>query len=336
MGENRRIDLKNLHGKRALITGGLGMIGSNLAIRLVDLGAKVSILDANLEPYGANQFNIAEIAHEVETICGDIRDLALVIHYIRGKDLIYNLAGQVSHNDSLVDPFLDVSINYIGHLNVAEAVRKYNPEAKIIYSGSRLQFGRINRNPVDESHPQRPLTPYALHKFAAEKMYTYYYDIHGIRSICFRIANPYGPRGQMKHSKYTIINWFIRQAMDDQIITVFGDGDQIRDYIYISDLVEALVRAGAAEHIEHEIYNVGSGIGTPFVDMVHRIVEIVGSGRVEHVEWPSNYVNVETGDYVTDISKIRGHLDWEPHVPLEEGIHRTWQFYQENRVHYWQ
>ena len=327
--------ISKIQKKNILITGGLGMIGSNLAIELVKLGANVSILDARLKPYGANFYNIDPITKEIEIIHGDIRDLALISHYVRDKDIIYNLAGQVSHNDSLKDPFLDASINYIGHLNVADVVKKNNPDAKIIYSGSRLQFGKIKTIPTDESHPQRPETPYALHKSAAESMYRYYYDINHVKSICFRIANPYGVRGQMMHSKYTIINWFIRQAMENKTITVFGDGNQIRDYIYISDLVNVFILAGAAEHINHEIYNIGSGIGVSFVEMVNQVTRIIGSGKVEHVEWPDNYVNVETGDHITDITKVSSQLNWQPEVSLEEGIYNTWEYYKKNQVHYW-
>ncbi len=327
--------MNKLQSKNILITGGLGMIGSNLAIGLVKLGANVSILDASLKPYGANFFNVEPIAKQIELIHGDIRDLALISHSVQDKDIIYNLAGQISHNDSLKDPFLDASINYIGHLNVADAVKKFNPDAKIIYSGSRLQFGKIKNTPTDESHPQRPETPYALHKFAAESMYKYYWDINNVKSVCFRIANPYGVRGQMIHSKYTIINWFIRQAMEGKTITIFGDGSQIRDYIYINDLVSVLIKAGSAESIRHEIYNIGSGVGVSFVEMVNKVIEIVGSGRIAHVEWPENYINVETGDYITDIKKVSEQMNWKPETSIEDGIYKTWQYYKQNQIHYW-
>ena len=327
--------MDTLKNKKILITGGLGMIGSNLAIKLIEFGAKVSILDAKLEPYGANLHNISKIAGEVELIHGDIRDLALVNYYVKNKDVIFNFAGQVSHNDSLNDPFLDASLNYIGHLNVAEAVRKFSPEAKIIYSGSRLQFGKIHKTPTDESHEQRPETPYALHKFAAETMYGYYHDIHKIRSICFRIANPYGPRAQMQHSKYTIINWFIRQAMEGKDISIFGDGNQIRDYFYVTDLVDAMMKAAAADHLKHEVFNIGSGTGISFAEMVNIVVKTVGSGQIKHIEWPENYINVETGDYITDITKIKQMLEWSPKVSLEEGVYKTWKYYEKYKEYYW-
>lgn len=334
-GSLASIDLGELRDKNVLITGGLGMIGSNLAIRLVDLGAYVSIVDARLQPYGANLFNIAGIVGQVELIEADVRDQSAMAQHVAGRDLIYSLAAQVAHNDSLVDPYLDVSINYIGHLNIAESVRRHSPHARIIYPGSRLQFGKVQSNPVNEDHPQKPETPYALHKFAAEKMLEYYYSIHQIRSVCFRIANPYGPRAQMHHSKYSMVNWFIRQAMDNQPITVFGDGKQIRDYIYVDDLIEAMLYAGAANHIDHAIYNIGSGQGTAFGDMARAVVDSVGTGQIDYVDWPESYVNVETGDYITDITRIERELGWSPKHTLKQGIEKTVAYYTDHRAHYW-
>lgn len=324
-----------IQDKSVLITGGLGMIGSTIALMLVKQGASVTILDASLSPYGANRFNIRDIAGQVELVHGDIRDFTLMSRLVQGQDVIFNLAGQVSHNDSLTDPFWDLSINYTGHLNVAEAARLHNPSTRIVYSGSRLQFGKIKEVPVDESHPQTPETPYALHKSVAEQMYGYYYRIHGVQSACFRIANPYGIRSQMKHSKYTIVNWFIRQAMENKTLTIFGEGHQVRDYIYVEDLATALIAAGFNPDIEHVSYNVGSGTGTTFAEMVHLVVDTVGSGEVVHIDWPDNYKNVETGDYITDISKLTTELGWQPQVSLQEGIEKTYAYYKQYKEHYW-
>jgi UDP-glucose 4-epimerase len=325
---------RQLYGKRVLITGGLGMIGSTLAHKLVACGADVTIADACIEPYGANMFNIHGIGDSVHVNITDIRDRESIKVLVRDKDLIFNLAGQVSHNDSLENPFLDADINYIGHLNVLECLRKYNRDAKILFSGSRLQFGKVQYLPVDERHPLNPETPYAFNKTVAEAMYKYYFQRYGIRCVVFRIANPYGIRCQMKHSKYSVVNFFIHQAMEDKEITVYGDGEQTRDYIYVDDLAEAFLCAAANDKADGEVYNVGSGIGTKFKDMVQLIIGVVGQGTVRHVPWPETYVNVETGDYVTNIDKIHNTLGWSPSIPLSQGIGKTHEYYRQYSQYY--
>ena len=327
--------MEKIKNKRVLITGGLGMIGSTIASKLIDYGAEVTLLDAMIKPYGGNFFNIHEIKDKIHINIADIRDKEAIKILVQDKDLIFNLAGQVSHNDSLQNPFLDADINYIGHLTVLEALKNYNPKGKILYSGSRLQFGKILSNPVSEDHPLNPLTPYALNKTAAENLYLYYNRVYNIPVVIFRIANPYGPRCQMKHSKYSIINWFIRKAMEDEEIQIFGDGNQMRDYIFVEDLAEAFILASIEDKASGEIFNIGSGIGTKFKDMVETIVEIVGKGKVKNVQWPSDYLNVETGDFITNITKIKNYLNWFPRFDLKDGIKRTVEYYKKHKEYYW-
>jgi nucleoside-diphosphate-sugar epimerase len=326
---------ESFNGKRVLITGGLGMIGSTIANTLVQYGAEVTIADSCIEPYGANMFNVREINSSVQISITDIRDMDAIKFLVKKKDIIFNLAGQVSHNDSMDNPYLDADINYRGQLNVLENVKRYNPEAVILHAGSRLQFGRLNKIPVDEKQPLRPRTPYALNKTAAENMYLFYYNICNIPCIIFRIANPYGPRSQMKHSKYSMINWFIRQAIEGNTIKIFGDGEQIRDYIYVSDLADAFLRASVTEKCIGEFYNVGSGVGTKFKDMVKTVIDTVGNGKLEFVPWPKNYINVETGDYVTDIKKLYDATKWKPSTDLKTGINKTFQYYDKYKSYYW-
>jgi nucleoside-diphosphate-sugar epimerase len=191
------------------------------------------------------------------------------------------------------------------------------------------------KNPVDENHPLNPLTPYALNKTAAENLYLYYQRVYNIPVVIFRIANPYGPRCQMQHSKYAIINWFIRNAMEDKEIMIFGNGSQMRDYIFVEDLADAFIKASIEDKASGEIFNIGSGIGTKFYDMVTIIVEIVGKGKIKEIPWPSNYLNVETGDYITDITKIKKYLEWTPKYDLNEGILLTIEYYKKYKPHYW-
>lgn len=327
--------MEGIKNKRVLITGGLGMIGSTIAIKLVEYGADVTIVDALIKPFGGNIFNVQAVQDEVKINISDIRDKEAMKVLVQNKDIIFNLAGQVSHNDSLINPFLDTDINYIGHLTVLDAVKNFNPAAKILYSGSRLQFGKIEQNPVSEDHPLNPLTPYAVNKTAAENLYLYYHRAFDIPVVIFRIANPYGPRCQMQHSKYSIVNWFIKNAFENKEIVVFGNGDQIRDYIYVEDLANVFITAAINNEASGEIFNIGSGEGTKFKDMVQTIIEVVGKGKIKNVPWPDDYQNVETGDYVTDISKIKKYLEWLPKYGLKEGIVRTVEFYKKYHDHYW-
>jgi nucleoside-diphosphate-sugar epimerase len=322
--------------KRILITGGLGMIGSTIARKLVHDRAQVTLVDSCIEPYGANLFNVQDIRDSITINISDIRDKESMKVLVRDQDLIFNLAGQVSHNDSLDDPYLDADINYIGHLNVLECIRRYNPGAVVLHAGSRLQFGRIRSNPVDEDHPLLPRTPYALNKTAAENTYLFYHEVHGIRTVAFRIANPYGPRSQMRHSKYSMINWFIRQAMEGKTITIFGDEKQVRDYIFVDDLADAFIHAAITPRCHGKVYNVGSGVGTGFREMAEAVVAAVGSGSLEFVPWPRTYINVETGNYVTNIGKILSDTAWSPSTNLVEGIRATFEYYRQHRPHYWE
>lgn len=328
------VDISNYKDKRVLITGGLGMIGSTIAQRLVGEGARVTLVDACLPLYGANAFNIGAIRGKVTVVKADIRDREAMAPLVEANEIIFNLAGQVSHNDSIENPFLDTEINYIGHLNVLEIARRLNPTVKILFSGTRLQYGKVEKIPVPESHPQLPLSPYALNKSAAENLYLFYHRLYGIPVVLFRITNPYGPRGQVHHAGYSIVNWFIRQALENKEITVFGDGSQVRDYIYIDSLAEAFVKAGVAPGMNGEVFNLGSGQPSTFKKMVETVVKEAGSGSIKYIPWPEHYINVETGDFVADISKLQRFIDWRPGLSLEEGVRLTCDFYRQHLAHY--
>jgi len=320
--------------KKILIFGGLGMIGSTIANKLVKMGAKVTIADSRIVPYGANIFNIKLILNSVKLRNIDIRDRDKLASVIDDNEIVFCLAGQVSHNDSIRDPFLDADINYIGHLNILETVKNVNRKIKLVYSGTRLQYGRIEENPVNENHPQKPLTPYSLNKSAAENLYLFYNRVYGIPVISLRISNPYGPRGQMKHYKYGIVNWFIRQAMEGNDINIYGSGEQLRDYIYIDDLVDLFVKVAMTPKAEGNVFNSGSGIGVPFKNMVKTVINIVKSGHINYIPWPEDYVHIETGDYVSDISKIKSVINWKPKVDIVEGIKKTFIYYEKYLENY--
>ncbi len=325
---------KAFAGKRVLITGGLGFLGSNLAHALTLLGADVTILDAEMALYGANRFNIHGIEDRVRVVGGDIRDRDLMNELVRGQQYVFNLAAQVSYIDSHKDPFLDFDINCVGHLTTLEAVRRHAPEAKIVFSSSRLAYGKILTTPVDESHPTNPLSLYGVHKLTAEKYYRIYYDTYGVRSTILRIPNPYGPRQQVKHPKYSIVGWFVREALEGKTIKVFGDGRQERDYLYITDLVDAFLRVAASDQTNGEVYNIGTHERVRFIDMIDAILDVVGSGGKEHVSWPADYERNETGNYIADTRKIESAVGWRATVPLRKGVTEMVAYYQQHKDHY--
>lgn len=326
--------LRYFKDKQVLVTGGAGFIGSNIARALVLLGAKVTVFDAMLPLYGGNEFNLQEVKDEVELVKGDIRDAELVKKLVKGKDVIFNLAAQVSYIDSKDKPFLDLDINGNGHLTVLEAIREMAPEAKVVFSSSRLVYGKILTLPVSEDHATNPLSIYGIHKLLGEKYYRYYSDTFGLNTMAIRIPNPYGPRQQMKHNKYSIVGWFMRQAMEEEKITVFGDGKQERDYLYVDDIVEAFLLL-TVKGESGEVYNVGADERVTFIDMVDAVLREVGKGKKEHVPWPKNYEKNETGNYVADTTKIGKLTGWRPRIGLEEGIKRMAEYYKKNKRHYW-
>ena len=313
--------------KKILITGGLGFIGSNLAIRLVKDGAYVTVFD-NLNPlYGGNKFNVEEIKDRIKIIIGDIRDTELLKNEILDIDYIFHFAAQVSYIDSLSMPFEDMDLNAKSTLSLLELCRKYNPKVKIIFSSSRMVLGKIQFPKFDEMHPTNPLSLYGIHKLTSEKYLLMYYKDFGISSIIYRITNPYGPRQQIKHSKYSLPGWFIRQALEDKTIKIFGTGEQIRDYIFIDDIIEGIYASSHQDNAVGQILNLGSGLGSQFNEMVTSIVSTVGKGKIEYIPWPDNYEKIETGDSVADISKLNNYQGASINNTLTEGIRKTIEYY---------
>jgi len=321
--------------KRVLITGGAGMLGSTVAHLAVDCGAHVTILDAMLPQYGGNPFNLRGIEDQIDFIKGDIRDADIVRKLVKDRDYIFNFAAQVSYVDSNTDPFLDLDINCRGHLILLEACRIERSRAKIVFSSSRFVYGQIESNPVDEKHPFNCLSIYGIHKLAGEKYHRFYHDAYGIDTVCLRIANPYGPRQQMKHSKYGIANWFVRLALDGKPLTIYGDGSQRRDYVYVEDVARAAIAVALTPRISGQIFNIGSGVGTPFLEMAKLIAHQIPGTTIRHVEWPADRYFVETGDYVADLSAITAATRWRPLTSLEQGIAATIAYYQLYRCYYW-
>ena len=323
-------------GKRVLVTGGLGFIGSNLSVRLVELGARVTIVDNMMPRLGGNLFNVKEITDHIQINFSDVRDEHSMDYLVKNQDLIFHLAGQVNHVDSIRNPIQDLDINCRGTLVLLESCRKYNREVKVLFSGTRGEYGASVKLPVGEDHPTNPKGIYAVTNLSAEKMVLVYDDVHKISGTCLRITNTYGPRHQMAHDEYGVLNWFIRKAIDDELIPVFGDGHILRDFLYVDDLVECFLRVAICPSAYGEVFNVGTGIRISFIDLAKKIVEVAGSGKVAFTEFTKERKEVEPGDYYTDVSKVRKVVGWTPKTDLKEGIKKTIEFYRKYKKEYWE
>ncbi|HNS14355.1 MAG TPA: GDP-mannose 4,6-dehydratase, partial [Syntrophorhabdaceae bacterium] len=313
-------EIKGFRNKEVLITGGLGFIGSNLAMALVRLGARVTIIDNMLPRQGGNLFNIKDIADKVKVNFSDVRNELSMNHLVKGKDYIFHLAGQVNHVDSMRNPIQDLDINCKGTLVLLEALRQHNAGARVIFAGTRGEYGSSVKLPVDEDHPTNPKGIYAVTNLTAEKMVLVYDDVYKIRGVCLRITNTYGPRHQMMHDEYGVFNWFIRKAMDDEAIPVFGDGRILRDFLYVEDLVGCMLMTATTDAAYGKVFNVGTGAPVSFYDLAKTIVRIAGRGKTKFTEFTQERKEVEPGDYYADISHIKKTVKWEPKTSLDEGI----------------
>lgn len=325
----------NFRGKRCMVTGGLGFIGSNLAHRLVELGAEVLLVDSMIPGCGGNMFNIAGIEDRVTVNISDVRDQQSMEYLVQGQDYIFNLAGQVAHLASMKDPFLDLEINCRAQLSLLEACRKHNPRVKIVYTSTRQIYGKPDYLPVDEKHPLRPTDVNGINKMAGEWYHILYNNVYGIRACALRLTNTYGPRLAIKLGGIQgFIGLFIRQAIDGETLQVWG-GDQLRDLTYVDDVVEACLMAGASDVSNGQVFNLGGPQPISLRELAELIVEIAGSGSVEVRPFPEERKAIDVGSTYLDYSKIRRALGWEPKTSLEDGLARTIAFFRTHREHYW-
>ena len=313
--------------KNVLITGGLGFLGSNLAHRLIETGAKITILD-NLDPrYGGNLFNIDSIQNDVCLIIKDVREENTLIPLVEKADYIFHFAAQVSYIDSLSNPIEDLDLNGRSPLLLLELCKKYNNKVKIIFPSSRMVIGSNAGKLFNEDVHVNPISLYGLHKYLTEKYFEIYYREYELNYTVYRIMNPYGPRQQVKHSKYSLVGWFIRQAMENKTIKIFGDGNQTRNYIYIDDIIDGIFKCSSQKESNGQIINLGTGTSTSFVDMVRTVINVVGLGDIKFVPWPENYEKMETGSCVPDISKLKRISGFTTKVNLEEGVTKTHEYF---------
>jgi UDP-glucose 4-epimerase len=321
-------------GRRVMITGGLGFIGSNLARQLVELGADVLIVDSMIADYGGNLFNIDGIEDRLRLNIADVRQGSTMDVLVRGREVIFNLAGQVSHIDSMRDPYTDLDINCRAQLSMLEACRKFNPSVKVVFAGTRQVYGKPDRLPVDENHLVRPIDVNGVNKAAGEYYHLLYNNAFGVRACSLRLTNVYGPRQLIKHNRQGFIGWFIRLAIEDEEIQVFGDGSQMRDFVFVDDAADAFLRAGVCDGCDGEVFNVGGSEPIAHRDLVDMLLGVAGTGRVRYVPWPAEKKAIDIGSFYSDSSKIARATGWTPRVSLREGFRRTIEFYRANLPHY--
>jgi UDP-glucose 4-epimerase len=321
------------HRRRVMITGGLGFIGSNLARQLVDLGADVLLVDSLIDDYGGNLFNIEGLTDRLRVNIADVRQQSTMNYLVRDCEVIFNLAGQVSHIDSMRDPYTDLEINCRSQLSLLEACRRFNSRVKVVFAGTRQVYGKPDTLPVSELHLVRPTDVNGINKAAGEYYHLVYNNVFGVRACSLRLTNVYGPRQLVKHNRQGFIGWFIRLAVEDGEIQIYGDGSQVRDFVYVDDAVDAFLRVAATDSTNGEVFNVG---GTPIShrDLVALLIDIAGTGRVRYVPWPPDKKAIDIGSFYADWSKLHAAVGWEPRVNLREGLSRTVQFYRAHLQHY--
>jgi UDP-glucose 4-epimerase len=317
-----------------MVTGGLGFIGSNLARKLVELGAEVLLVDSLIPDYGGNLFNIDGVADRVRVNVADVRQQSTMNYLVRDRAVIFNLAGQVSHIDSMLDPYSDLEINCRSQLTVLEACRNFNAGVKVVFAGTRQVYGRPDSLPVNESHLVRPTDVNGINKAAGEYYHLVYNNVFGVRACSLRLTNVYGPRQLIKHNRQGFIGWFIRLAIENEVIQIYGDGSQLRDFVYVDDAADAFLRAGADDACNGEVFNVGGDVPHSHRELTSLLLEVAGSGRVEYVAWPEDKKAIDIGSFFADSSKFKRVTGWQPTVALRDGLQRTIAFYRQHLNRY--
>ena len=319
--------------RQVLVTGALGFIGSNLCRTLADLGARVLAVDSLLPDYGGNLFNLAGYEDKVRINIADVRGHGMG-YLVKGQDVLFNLAGQVSHIDSMTDPFTDLEINCRSQLSILEALRQHNPEARIVYAGTRQVYGKPRHLPVDETHLLNPTDVNGINKISGEMYHLVYHSVYGIRSSSLRLTNTYGPRQLIRHNRQGFIGWFMRQVVLGEEIQLFGDGQQKRDFDYVDDVVDAFLRAGAADAADGQVFNLGGDEAVSLLELTKLMIEIAGRGSYRLVPFPPDRKRIDIGDFHADTTRIRATLGWAPTIPLRDGLARTIEYYLRHREHY--
>ena len=312
---------------KVLITGGLGFIGSNLAHRLVDLGAEVTLVDSLVPEYGGNLANVRGIESQVRINISDVRDEYSFKYLLRDQDFLFNLAGQTSHMDSMADPFTDLEINCRSQLSILEACRKYNPGIKAVFASTRQIYGRPDYLPVDERHILRPVDVNGVNKMAGEAFHILYNNVHGIRACALRLTNTIGPRMRIKDARQTFLGIWVRLLLEGRPFEVWG-GEQLRDFTYVEDAVDAFLLAGADESSNGAVFNLGGLERVSLKQLGETLVDINGGGEFIVKEYPSDRKAIDIGDYYCDWSSIETAIGWRPVTPISDSLRSTVEYYR--------
>jgi len=322
-------------GKRVLITGGLGFIGSTLGRRLVDLGARVILVDSLIPEYGGNLFNIAGYDDRLRVNIADVRDEFSMDYLVRGQEILFNLAGQTSHLDSMTDPYTDLEINVRSQLSILEACRKHNPAITIVYASTRQIYGKPDYLPVDERHALHPTDVNGINKMAGEWYHILYHNVYGLRVTSLRLTNTYGPRMRVKDARQTFLGEWLRRLIDGQPIEVWGDGRQVRDFNYVDDVIDAMLACAGDSRADGRIYNLGGPESISLVDLAQQLIDLNGSGAYQVIPFPPDRRRIDIGDYVADYGLIQRELGWQPRIDLGEGLRRSIEYFRTFKQHYW-
>ena len=317
-----------------MITGGLGFIGSNLASALANLGADVLLVDSLIADAGANFFNIDGFADRVRVNIADVRQESTMNRLVRDCDVIFNLAGQVSHIDSMRDPYTDLDINCRSQLSLLEACRRFNHTTKVVFAGTRQVYGKPDSLPVTEDHLVRPTDVNGINKAAGENYHLLYNNVFRIRACSLRLTNVYGPRQLIKHNRQGFIAWFIRLALEGREIQIFGDGSQMRDFVYVDDAADAFLRAGASDACNGQVFNVGGSEPISHHDLVALLIDVAGAGSARCIPWPPEKKIIDIGSFYADWSRFQSTVGWQPRVNLRDGLARTIDYYRAHLPHY--
>jgi UDP-glucose 4-epimerase len=321
--------------RAVLITGGLGFIGSMLARRLVQLGAKVTLVDSLIPQYGGNFFNIHNIQQAVKVNITDVRDPYAMTYLIQGQDYLFNLAGQTSHTDSMTDPKTDLEINALAQLSILEACRQHNRDIKVVFASTRQIYGKPQYLPVNEEHPIIPVDVNGINKQAGESYHLLYNKVYGIRACALRLTNTYGPGMRVKDARQTFLGIWIHNLIRGLPIQVYGDGNQLRDFNFVDDVVDAMLLAALSPEAAGEVFNLGNSSYISLKALAQLMIDIHEQGNYEIVPFPPERKAIDIGDYYSNFDKINRVLGWVPQVSLQEGLVRTLKYYADYGEHYW-
>ena len=327
--------LELFKGANVLVTGGMGFIGSNLVRRLVSYGSRVRIVDAALPETGANPYNTVDLTEKVELQIADLRDADVIFKMISEQDYLFNLAGLISHIESMQFPHIDLEVNASVQLSIVEACRKYNPRIKIVYAGTRQVYGRSQYLPVDEKHLIVPVDYNGVTKRAGEMYHLVAQRVYGLHAASLRLTNTYGPGMHCRDGRLNFIGDWVRRLFENQPVEIYGTGEQIRDLNYVEDVVDAFLLLAAHPAASGQIYNLGSPQPIRLIDLARMMIDINQAGSFTLRSFPQERLRIDIGDYQGDYSKIQTQFGWQPKVSLQEGLRHTFEYYRQHKEHYW-